>query len=900
MQDSPYAQIAEEDKPVIKSRLVPLMLEVPRELFKSISGALQIVSAHEFPHSWPELMPVLIDRLQSEDPAVIIAILKTMNSVLKFYRGKPDTGAYVADVVAIVNDFAAPLRSLAESYSNQFDAFVGNEEVMATLLHMERLIFEIFLSLTSIDIPQQFADDLEFWMNLLRKYLLFTTDLPNLLHGDDEFTSTPGELTKIQASAIRILSLFVRKYDEDMNNYVQEFLENVWGLLGRIAAMDASVQLHFDTLVIESMAFLSSAITGSHYGAFQDPALLNQLCTEIVIPNISFTDGMLDTFQMEPLEYIRLDMEGSDSHTRRRSAIDLIKSMRRFYEAVVTEILTGLIGQLLTQGSESPDNWRSTDQAIYLVIALAATSQTRVKGVITVNELVPLIDFFQSTILPILEDPNIDATPVVKADALRFVISFRRQLSAEHIARLFPTFANLLKAQSTVVASYAASAIDSYLAQRGEYRLPSALVEPHANTLFENLFARITAENASRFESENPYMGAAIARLIAFLPGQAIIPIAKTCLDSLTNKLAEIYRNPSSSIFVHCIFEGVAGVIAALNSNDRQELCDDAEQILLPAFNKIFEEDIADLIPYVYQLMAQLIEARKSNSAVLWERYGGQFPDLMTATHWERFANIPALTRLASAYIRYAPTYVAEYLPSILGIFKRVNDLKTLEKHAFKIILDIFTSVDRNVWQEQVPAIFDLMCAKLSEGRPGYQNQLIIFCANVAFALGPEFLMEAFNSLQADLFSIIVRDVLLKHMGRTADFRTVTAGFINILTNPTTFGVLCANEQWVPLLAGVVNLATGNKDSNAETFVLSESLAVEDKGGASDFAKLNFSGQNDAPVVPTSLVPQQYIATKLAELSTATPIIELCGQLPQDASVGLQDILSSYGATLSA
>lgn len=882
------------------------MLDVPKQLFKSISGALQVVSSHEFPHAWPELMPMLIERLQSEDPTIVIAILKTMNSVLKFYRNKPDTSAYIQDILLIVTDFAAPLTSLAESYSAQLDNYMDNPEVAEMLIRMERLIFEIFLSLTSIDVPQQFADNLQFWMDLFCKYLHLTTEITSLIHGDDDMASVPGELSKIQASIIRVLSLFVRKYDEDVIPYVGKFLEEVWMLLGRLAAMDPSVQIHFDTLVIEAMTFLSYAITGMHHASFQDQGVLTNLSQEIIIPNISFSESMLETFEYEPLEYIRLDLEGSDSHTRRRAAIDLVKAMRRFYESQVTELFTAIIGNLLGEAGQDPENnWRALDQAIYLVIALAATSQTRVKGVVAVNELVPLVGFFEETLLPILEDKNVDAIPVIKAGALRFVISFRRQLQPHHVERLFPVFVNMLKAKSTVVASYSAIAIDAYLAQRGEFRINSAVVEANASELFEHLFARITAEGASRFESENPYVGAAVARLIAFLPGETIVPFAATCLEALTNKLALIFRNPSSSIFVHTIFEGIAGIIAALNNNGKPELCDSAEATLLPAFDAIFEEDIQDLTPYVYQLMAQLIEVRKTDAAVLWDRYGAQFPTLMTATHWERFANIPALTRLASAYIRYAPTFVASTVTPLFGIFKRLNDLRTLEKHGFKIILDIMTCIERSAWESSVPLIFDLMFSKLREGNGGYQTQFVLFCANVCFApeLGPEFLMQAVNSVQDDLFPIIVRDVLVKHMGRTPDFRTVTAGFIMLLTNPVMFEGLNGLNQWVPLLSAVINLAVGNKDTNAEVLVMPESLLTntnEDKSGASDFAKLNFSGHNDNPIVPTSLVPQQFIASKLSELSNSVPILELCGALPADSAAGLHDILSAHNAVLSA
>ena len=906
-QDSPYQPIPAEDKELVKSRLVSLMLEVPKYLFKSVSASLQIVSAHEFPHSWPELMPMLVERLQSEDPNAVIGILKTMNSVLKFYRNKPNTPGYVADLLAILKDFAQPLTAIAEGYSGQFDQYQGNPEASAMLLSMMRLVFDIFLSLTNIDLPQVFVDNLQFWVDLLRKFLTYTTEDTTLCHGDDEFASLPGPLTKVHTSVVRVLSLFVRKYDEDMDPYVQFLLEDVWTLLQRVGSLEPEVQLHYDTLVIEALQFLAFAISGSHHKMFGDQTMLSQLCNMVVLPNIRFMSHSMDLFQYEALEYIRGDLEGSDAHTRRRSAIDLVKSMRRYYESDVTAIISEIITALLAEYDQDPENqWHAKDQAIYLVIALAATSQTRVKGVVAVNELVPLVDFFQSAIMPELEDvQNLNARPVIKADCLRFAITFRRQLLEQHVQALLPLFATYLTAESTVVASYAAIALDQFLAMRdgGVARIPTSMVETHMQSFFENLFGRIMNPSASRFEAENPYMGSAIARLISSV-GDAIVPLAKTCLESLTAKLAAIYKNPSSSTFVHCVFEGIAGVIGALVKAGRSELCEEAEKDLVPAFDVIFQEEILDLTPYVYQLMAQLLEARKGDVDALWQRYSVQFTELTTANHWERFANIPALTRLVCSYMRFAPTYVAEHVTALLGIFKRVNELKTYEKHSFRLMLDLMCSLDRNSWEQEVPSIFFLIFERLKGAKTAaYQNQFILFAANLCFApqLGPGFFVEAVNSVQPGLFPIVVNDVLIRHLGRSPEWKVAAVGLVTLLTSEPFFQNY--SDLFVPLLNAIVNLAVGNKNTQdaADPQVLSEIVSLEEKEGGSGYAKLNFSAQSDNVIIPSDIVPQQYIASKLAELCTNVPgtIPGLLAQLSPEAAPALEEILQTYQVVLS-
>jgi hypothetical protein len=52
-------------------------------------------------------------------------------------------------------------------------------------------------------------------------------------------------------------------------------------------------------------------------------------------------------FEMNPVEYIRRDTEGSDSDTRRRAAADLVRSLAEQFEGQVAELFTGYVAQLL-------------------------------------------------------------------------------------------------------------------------------------------------------------------------------------------------------------------------------------------------------------------------------------------------------------------------------------------------------------------------------------------------------------------------------------------------------------------------------------------------------------------------------------------------------------------------
>jgi hypothetical protein len=70
--------------------------------------------------------------------------------------------------------------------------------------------------------------------------------------------------------------------------------------------------------------------------------------------------------------------------------------------------------------------WKEKDAALTLFLALGAKGKTRSQGATSVNELVPIDNFFQTQILPVLDcnggkDINGGTTsPVLKADAIKF------------------------------------------------------------------------------------------------------------------------------------------------------------------------------------------------------------------------------------------------------------------------------------------------------------------------------------------------------------------------------------------------------------------------------------------------------------------------------------------------
>lgn len=70
----------------IKSLIVDLMLSAPQRVRSQLSEALSIISSHDFPAKWHTLLPLLIDKLRTDDMQLVNGVLSTADSIYQRYR----------------------------------------------------------------------------------------------------------------------------------------------------------------------------------------------------------------------------------------------------------------------------------------------------------------------------------------------------------------------------------------------------------------------------------------------------------------------------------------------------------------------------------------------------------------------------------------------------------------------------------------------------------------------------------------------------------------------------------------------------------------------------------------------------------------------------------------------
>ncbi|WIA07912.1 hypothetical protein OEZ85_007391 [Tetradesmus obliquus] len=859
-QDTGVQPIPDAEKAQIKQLLTGLMLSTPQLIRAQLSEALTIISSHDFPANWPQLLPELVERLNAagEDLAVINGVCHTANSIFKRYRNQFSSDKMIAELAASQDMFAPVALQAMKQLAGLLPAAAagGDLERLKALLSAVRLLCRIFFSLNSPGLTPLMEGQLDEWMDAFHTMLAFSH--PGLAAadaaGDPE---REGVLDGVKAAVCANINLFMETSEEEFAKFLQTFVTDVWHLL-----MQVSNRPGQDNLAMAAIRFLTTVARSVHCTLFADPSVLKQICESIILPNLRVRDEDEELFEMNPIEYIRRDIEGGDSDTRRRAAADLVKALAGAYDAELTTLCTGYVAALLQEHVADPvKGWRAKDCAVYLVMAVTVRGKTGELGATTTNRLVNISDFFTQQVLPELQDPAVNERPILKADALKFVTTFRSQLPQQTLLALLQPCTALLASEAVVVHSYAATAIERFLALRegGRPKLAVSDVLPVAQPLLSGLFAAFRHPDSA----ENEYLMRAVMRLISFLGGE-MAPVAPMCLKALADMLVEVCKNPKSPGFNHYLFESVAALIKHGAAADKAQL-QSYEATLFPAFDIVLSNDVQEFHPYVFQILAQLIEL---SSPPLNAPYMAVFPPLLNPMFWERPGNVPALTRLLVAYLAKAGQELAAagHLPACLGVFQKLIASKANDGYGFALISGIVTHLPPATYQQYLPTVWQLLFTRLQGSKtPRFTRGFVVFLALAVCKLGVEGVSASMDAVQPKVMLMILQQVWAPSLSSAdgpEENKLVAVAATKCLTESAD--VYAATPLWQQLrsaldakLAGTEVGSAGEEDGGEEGLEFGA-------GYSAAYAKLANASMPERPVLSEIADPKQFAESRLA------------------------------------
>ncbi|KAL2612267.1 hypothetical protein R1flu_023959 [Riccia fluitans] len=875
--------IQDAEKEQIKALIVGLMLNTPPKIQAQLSEALTIISNHDFPGKWALLLPELVGNLRSSsDLHVINGILSTANSIFKKFRYQYKTYELFTDLKYCLDTFAAPLLEVFQK-NGQLIASTQDPTMLKTLFEGQRLCCRIFYSLNFQELPEFFENHMAEWMGEFHKYLTYSNPVLKEANSDKE-----NVVDQLKAAICENINLYMEKNEEEFQGYLSQFAQDVWGLL-----MTVSLSPSHDRLATTAIKFLTTVSKSVHHSLFADGATLKQICESIVIPNVRIRDEEEELFEMNHVEYIRRDMEGSDLDTRRRMACELVKGLSTHYREQVTGMFSAYIQEMLKEYTSNPaQNWKSKDCAIYLVVSLAP----RQAGVGSVgSDLVNVEQFFNSQIVPELQTPDINSLPLLKADSLKFMTTFRSQVPKTMALQLVIRF---LVAESNVIHSYAASCIEKVLVMKDgkQPRYSGADLTPYLEQLLTNLFAALKLPESQ----ENAYVMKCIMRVVSMAD---LHQYTSLCLAELARILGEVCKNPTNPSFNHYLFEAVAALVRKACGKDSDQVAT-FENLLFPVFQIVLEQDVTEFAPYVFQILAQLIESRRPPLPAV---YIAMFPPLLTATLWQRSANVPALVRLLQAYLQNAPQEFsqASQLNPVLGVFEKLVASRSTDHQGFYILNTVIENLSYQTFAQYVPQIWGILFTRLQRERTvKFIKSLIIFMSLFAVKHGHSLLTDSINAVQPNLVFMILEQIWVPNLTYiTGDMETklCAVAATKLLTESPALLADGAGPLWGRLLNSVMTLLVRPEEDRVEQEADIPDLD-EVVGYTTTYAQLYNAGKKEEDPVMEVKDAKEYLAVSLARVSAQYPgkFGPLIQQYTDPANqAGLMHILSTFRVGLA-
>uniref|UniRef100_A0A8D8S4P8 Exportin-2 n=1 Tax=Cacopsylla melanoneura TaxID=428564 RepID=A0A8D8S4P8_9HEMI len=834
-------RIHASDRDAIKGQILHLMLTSPEAIQKQLSDATSIIGKYDFPDKWPNLITDMVGKFNTGDFHVINGVLHTAHSLFRRYRHEFKSQKLWTEIKFVLENFASPFTELFKATINLVDQHKSNPAALKVIYNSLVVSCKIFYSLNFQDLPEYFEDNMPVWMPAFHNLLV--TDVPCLRTDDEE---EEGVLDQLRTQICDCVCLYARMYSEEFGPYIRDFVTDVWNIL-----TSTSTQQKYDNLVGKALQFLAIVADCAQYRSslFESPEVLTSLCEKVIIPNLELRPCDVELFEDSAEEYIWRDMEGSDVETRRRAACDFVKILVKYMEDKMMATFGSYVEEMLKKYYANPSQIKYKDTAIYLVTSLASQGSTVKHGTTKSSTLVNLEDFAQQHIFPELTKPDVASTPLLRADSLKFLVTFRSVLPPPTLLSSLPLLVRHLESSHQVVHSYAAHAIDRVLIMKAQQQDGSSLVtaevlSPLAAELYKNLLLVFTRPGSE----ENEYAMKCIMRSMSTLQDK-VIPYLSDLLFQLTQRLGAAAKNPSKPNYNHFLFESITLAIRIV-CKQTPEAVETFEQTLFPIFQIIIQQDILEFLPYTFQILSLLLEFRPRGS--ISPPYVELYPFLLSPVLWSRPGNIHPLGRLLRAYLMksnpqdFGPTLK---LNNVLGVFQKLIASKTNDHEGFLLMQTLLELCPNELLAPHMKQIFVLLFQRLSSSRTvKYSKGLITFLMFYVINLGASNLVGLIDSIQGSLFSMVAEKLLLSDLQKVnghVNRKIAAFGLAKLLTEAPDLINGPYTQFWARLTCALLNLIQLPEDETPQTEDQTPDLDDKQQEYDAAYSKLTFASDKE-------------------------------------------------------
>ncbi|KAG2034488.1 CAS/CSE protein [Suillus americanus] len=878
--------LPEADKAALRSQLVPAMIALSNPTDKAIRAqiaeSVALIAELDFPTKWTDLIDQLILSLSQTDYSINVGVLQTAHSIFNQWRAQVRSDELFTEINFVLSRFMQPFLDLSNQTANILLSSPAPSNI-AIITQAQIILVDIFYDFTCQDLPPGIEDAHDsFFAPQTGLFQRFMSWDPAELRSDPDETQ-PSLPAQLKTKIFEIGELYIKLFPDQLSRSpaVEGFVQSVWELIGSNKLPGVAD----DSLVSQSLRFISTAIRSGYYKSlFSSRDTIASLVQGVIIPNIGLRDHEMEQFEDEPLEFIRLDLAfgggASEVATRRQAAADVLQALvSSGYQTEATEIVGSWITSGLQQYNSNPaQNWKAKDSAIYLLTAVATEASTTQHGVTSTNALVDVVKFFSENVYQDLRASAGSIHEILYVDAIRFLLTFRNQLTRDQLLSVLPLLVRHLNADHYVTYTYAAITIDRILFIKKGTQLLFSQADIHdlAADLLNALLNKIEAAGPPEKVAENDHLMKCTMRIIV-TARQTLTPVYQQVLQRLVNILGVIAKNPSNPNFDQYIFESISALLRFVVSGTSSTL-PTFEQALFGPFTLILQQDIDQYIPYVFQILAQMLEAHTTGVP---SEYRSLLPFLLTPTCWQQKGSIPGLVKLLKAFLARdaAEMIKTGQIAAVLAVVQqRLIPSKINDGWGFELLQAVVQHVPSAQLKQYFKAVIMTLLTRMQTSKTDkyvylFSHFLLFTMAINVDGLGPDYVISAIEEIQTQLWSQILVNFIVPQVPKMPhkDRKVAAVGLIRMLTQSTIMLTPPSAQSWPPAFVSVIKLFSEpqylakSKDEEQSTGITEIDFEEQTAGYQAAYSRL--AAADGAPVDPVAYVrdPQDFLGQALVK-----------------------------------
>ncbi|KAI0749865.1 armadillo-type protein [Daedaleopsis nitida] len=885
--------LPEADRAALREALVPAMIALSNPSDKAVRAqvaeSISLAAKIDFPETWPDLVDKLVASLSESNYEINIGILETAHSIFRPWRAEARSDALFTVINYVLSRFTHPFLRLFLHTSKLLLSTPPPQNLPQVAQAMVYLV-DIFYDLCCQDLPPDFEDSHSqfFGANdgLFLKLLAWD---PPQLQGDPDDTN-PSLPSQVKTGILEIVELYVKLYPETLQSVgsVEAFVRAIWDLIGGGKRPNVSD----DGLVSQSLRFMASAIrTGYYKELFGSKETISGLVQGVVVPNVSLREHELEQFEDDPLEYIRLDLAlpsvggiggAHDAVTRRQAAADVLRALvSSGSEAEATEVTGAWINQGLNEyNANKAENWRAKDTAIYLLTAVATRGSTTAHGVTSTNALIDVVQFFSEHVFQDLQADPQTIHPILQVDAIRFLHTFRNQLVKPQLLSVLPLLVRHLSSENYVCYTYAAISIERilFIRQGTQLMFTQADVHESAPPLLDALLSKIEKAPTPQKMAENDYLMKCAMRVIitarsTFANGY------ETVLQRLVAILGVLAKNPSNPNFDQYIFESISALMRFVAQANPSTLST-FESALFGPFTYILQNDIDQYVPYVFQILAQMLDL---HSGAVPPEYQSLLPFLLTPAQWQQKGSIPGLVKLLKAFLSHDANSIVGggQITQVLGVIQqRLIPSKINDGWGFELLQAVVQYVPSASLQQYFRSLIVTLLTRMQTSKTDkfiyHFVYFLAFCLAINNGgLTPDYVVSEVEAIQPQLWKQLLVNFFIPQAPKSPskERKVVIVGITRLLTQSTLMLREPLVQAWPPMFQALATLfQTEQRLSKKEELDPDAGLTqidYEEQTAGYQAAYSRLAAAEAAPVDPVGHVKdlRAYVGQELAGLA---------------------------------